>query len=246
MSSIIRLRHTLDWMLTASIEDLKNHELLSQKIGEAGLCHDTRMSPHNSSVSLYGDDVKYIVERVVLANKNPVESNGGLWQTPIQLASYLIFLSDKEIKTFLELGTFTGYTSIVVCTYLTRFGLSVFETYDILPICEIMYLFEEYKLPIVYRVGNPELIHKSVFPYYDVVFIDGDHSYEGISSDFSKFGRGCRFVCFHDINDYWCNGVVKFWNELKAKYYHTNNNIFEFTDHPNKFKLMGIGVLQWE
>jgi hypothetical protein len=157
----------------------------------------------------------------------------------------MIFLSDKGIQTFLELGTFTGYTSAVVCAYLTRFGLTMFETYDILPICKIVYLFDEYKLPIVYKVGSPAFIIKNVSPYYDVVFIDGDHSYEGISSDFSNFGRGCRFVSFHDINDYWCIGVVQFWNELKTKYSETNNNMYEFIDHPNKFNLMGIGILQW-
>jgi hypothetical protein len=38
------------------------------------------------------------------------------------------------------------------------------------------------------------------------------------------------------ILDYFCQGVVEFWKELKTTY---QNNIFhEFTMHPNNFKLI--------
>ncbi len=54
----------------------------------------------------------------------------------------------------------------------------------------------------------------------DFLFIDGDHSYEGVKKDFERykpFIRDGGIIAFHDIvsNRY---GVSKFWNEIKHKY----------------------------
>ncbi len=60
---------------------------------------------------------------------------------------------------------------------------------------------------------------------YDLVFIDGDHSYEAVVSDFSLYHKFGLRVALHDINhpdegeggkDF---GVRRFWNELKQKDY---------------------------
>lgn len=53
---------------------------------------------------------------------------------------------------------------------------------------------------------------------FGVVFIDGDHSYEGVRSDFNNYRYLARdFVCLHDINhppDSRAYGPTKLWNEL--------------------------------
>jgi hypothetical protein len=231
---------TIEWLLNSSIPDITNKELLTKKIGECGLFCDNRLSPNDNTKSIYGDDVIYKIN-VNSNRRSDIENAGGLWQTPMQLAEYLLFFKDKEIETFLEIGTCTGYTSVIICTYLLRFNLKRYDTYDILPICKLNDIFIKYKLPINYKVGSPDFIINDVNKYYDVVFIDGDHSYNGIKSDFNNFGKNCKFVSFHDINDYFCQGVVEFWKELKTTY---QNNIFhEFTMHPNNFKLMGFGIM---
>lgn len=61
---------------------------------------------------------------------------------------------------------------------------------------------------------------------YDFIFIDGDHSYEGVKADFYNYhsllsAGGC--IAFHDIVDTPTTrnagqGVFRFWNELKARY----------------------------
>lgn len=62
---------------------------------------------------------------------------------------------------------------------------------------------------------------------YDFIFIDGDHSYEGVKSDFINYRPllstgGC--IAFHDIVDTPTTrnagqGVFRFWSELKAQNY---------------------------
>lgn len=61
---------------------------------------------------------------------------------------------------------------------------------------------------------------------YDFIFIDGDHSYEGVANDFINYRPllsegGC--VAFHDIVDTPITrgagqGVFRFWSELKKQY----------------------------
>lgn len=85
----------------------------------------------------------------------------------------------------------------------------------------------------------------------DLLYIDGDHSYEGVRKDFELYKRFCgpkSVACFHDIiPDYSvtrkiktesCTGeVYKFWAELKAEYKH-----LEFVQDPEQDGF-GIGVI---
>jgi len=70
---------------------------------------------------------------------------------------------------------------------------------------------------------------------FDVIFIDGDHSYDGVKSDYLgslPFLKENGYVIFHDINSIGCPGVVQLWDEIK------HSNCFEFV-HLNT---CGIGI----
>jgi predicted O-methyltransferase YrrM len=88
----------------------------------------------------------------------------------------------------------------------------------------------------------------------DVLYLDGDHSYEGIKADFELFSPLVKpggVIVFHDIvPDYktrygiettsYVGGVPQFWTEIKSTY----RTVEEVIENPEQDGF-GIGILQW-
>jgi predicted O-methyltransferase YrrM len=75
----------------------------------------------------------------------------------------------------------------------------------------------------------------------DFLFIDGDHSFEGVKQDWEMYSplvRAGGLVVFHDVaGNYEDTQVKAFWDTIKTGYPHS-----EYKVHPDG--LYGIGVLQ--
>lgn len=69
------------------------------------------------------------------------------------------------------------------------------------------------------RVSDSKTLDLSI-EMFDFVFIDGDHTYEGVKSDFLKvrpFMRNGSIICFHDNSDDF-PGVKQFISEVSGMY----------------------------
>jgi cephalosporin hydroxylase len=88
----------------------------------------------------------------------------------------------------------------------------------------------------------------------DVLYLDGDHSYEGIKADFQLYSplvRAGGLVVFHDIvPDFktrygietasYVGGVPQFWQEIKAAHSQTEEIVEDYEQDG-----YGIGIMYW-
>jgi hypothetical protein len=139
----------------------------------------------------------------------------------------------------------TGWTITIVTAYLKRFGIQAVHALDVVAECtqETQAMWHEFDLPILYTTCQPTEIAHHIHDAYDIIFIDANHDYIHVKEDFLRYKKHSKMMAFHDINDFFCVGVVRLWNELKTEYAHAYT-FNEFTEHPNNLNLMGIGVIE--
>ena len=175
---------------------------------------------------------------------NPVKR--GLWQIPRQLSELLVWLAGYRIRSFLEIGTYTGYSFAVMMTYLTRFnpdlmGVTIDPT-DHRPVAGLV---PEYFKARYLHGTSDDLAGES----FDVCFIDGDHRYKAVVRDFENVGKNASICVFHDINDEIVEsfpgndgGVPRFWRHVSQT--NETQRITTFCYHTEQRRVMGIGVIE--
>jgi len=176
-------------------------------------------------------------------------------QVPSELKKFAEIVASISPKRVLEIGTSQGGTLCI----LARLAASQATIISIdLPggqfgggqtkLRSVLYrtfgkLFQ--RMHLIRGDSHAEEVYarvKHITRSLDVLFIDGDHTYEGVKRDFLLYARLVRpggIVFFHDIAEHpekAGGDVPRFWNEVKTLHRHE-----EIIENPEQG--WGIGVL---
>ena len=164
--------------------------------------------------------------------------------TPIQVRSeihiLLEILAKYKPKTLLEIGTANGGTLFLFSKVADPEALILSIDMPNGPFGGEFY--PDWKIPLYESFAtNKQKIHLIRADSHDTVtlekvlrslgqrrldflFIDGDHTYDGVRRDFEMYSSLVAdggIIAFHDINpgpEEEVGGVPEFWNEIKSKY----------------------------
>lgn len=139
----------------------------------------------------------------------------GIQQKQKEFTELMQIIIDNKYKSVLEIGAYSNgctYAFASLCKKVVSIDLNhrSIERFD----------------NVTYITGNSHEVRNDISGKFDVIFIDGDHTYVGVKKDFELYldliNKG-GIICFHDIWDteeHHRQGcyVDKFWNEIKENY----------------------------
>ena len=154
---------------------------------------------------------------------------GSLIQVTEEITAFGDFAASRSPQRICEIGTFNGGTSL----FLAGLAPSVrsYVGVDLEPKNgELVHALASRSVQFKYLVGSsrdPEIRRQvtecSGGEPLDLLFIDGDHSYDGVRADFLEFRGLVRpggLIAFHDIVPHPrgnAGEVPRFWQDVKDK-----------------------------
>jgi hypothetical protein len=170
---------------------------------------------------------------------------GGLeiQQVPEEYVEYLWFLKNNKFKNYLNVGIGKG-GSFLIETFIQE-NLKSSTAID-----NSSYWYQDQKESITEKIEWLKNNTTTSIEFYDadskewlikcdkkfdIIFIDGDHSYEGVKTDYINslpLLENNGYMIFHDISSTGCPGVVRIWDEIK------HDSCLEFINN----NTCGIGV----
>lgn len=139
----------------------------------------------------------------------------GIQQKQKEFTELMQIIIDNKYKSVLEIGAYSNG-----CTY--AFANICKKVVSI----DLVHRSTERFNNVTYITGNSHEVRNDISGKFDVIFIDGDHTYDGVKKDFELYSDLINkggIICFHDIWDteeHHRQGcyVDKFWNEIKENY----------------------------
>ena len=182
-------------------------------------------------------------------------------QKKAEIEEFCKFIKSLSLKVILEIGTANGGTlfllsrfshpnallisvDLPVGPYIGDYDYNINSFYKTFTLKKqkMVLIKDDSHEPSTLKLLKKKLENKQI----DLLFIDGDHSYEGVKKDFEMYGPLVKengIIAFHDIvkvspeieiN----NEVNKFWNEIKEKF-----EYIEIVDDWNQ-GWAGIGIIR--
>jgi len=175
-----------------------------------------------------------------------------LQQIPEEQADFILYLInhekkvDHKIEKFLEIGFSSGLNNTILDKIFHFKEIVAIDSFQWRVNSDSLYANLKFKNLILICSESTSKrsinLAKKLGPY-DLIFIDGDHSYEVVKKDFENYKTLINdngVIALHDINSIIHTGVPKLWEEIiKSKVYKTTTVIC--TDFPMK---AGIGILK--
>lgn len=174
-----------------------------------------------------------------------------LWQYPSQLARYLVWLGHnaKTMRSYCEIGCRWGGTFILVNEWLKRIGAPIEFALAIDPIPRTPFIQRYIELsstPVVYLqdVSTSERVKEYLHIVRpQMVFVDGDHTIEGVMMDHLSVRNFADIIVHHDVNSDSCPATTLFWSY--ARQAESDFVPFQFVQQYESVQgsYLGIGVL---
>ncbi|MFH5927447.1 class I SAM-dependent methyltransferase [Roseomonas sp. SXEYE002] len=172
-------------------------------------------------------------------------SKFGVMQIPTEFADFLMMLVRmKTIKTAIEIGVWHGASSYLTCAVLQRINPDV--EYYMVDVEDHTLGFELFKEHLNLIKHVPATSRDFEGRMFDLVFIDGDHSYGGVQMDYLCLGQHARqVVAFHDIHGHEFNhldgGPARFWSEFRTTQA-ASMTVCEFRHSQATWMGIGMGI----
>lgn len=173
-----------------------------------------------------------------------------VWQYPNQFSKYLAFLSAYKINSYLEIGVAYGGTFVLTLEYLSRLNTDLVACcVDVRNPSALFDVYSDFRSFTYVVAKSSDLFdHVDRDSRFDLVFIDGDHSRNGVVNDFLMVKDRASIIGFHDIVNFKTPGTIAAWRDIK-KDFADSFDFFEFVDQYPALagggegkSLLGIGV----
>ena len=143
----------------------------------------------------------------------------GPQQIPTEFVDYLLYTASTKPKNAIEIGVSFGGTALFSFAFFKALDPD-FE-YHCVDIDNSLKLSKKILKMLPLSLHIPNTSDDLAGTVFDVVFIDGNHSYSWAKRDYENLGKHAAKICaFHDINakEYIPEGggAFKFWRELRA------------------------------